>query len=94
MKRKYPVPFESWKIGMQFWMSGNQYRVTDVGSRTVNAICLEPHMIVVCTKSGHTRKELNDDQSWLNGPPYAVVEHVMDEHVLQVCYLEKPDNNE
>jgi hypothetical protein len=87
--REYPVPFETWKIGMEFFMSGNRYRVTDVGSRTVVAICIEPGLIVVATKSGHTREELSDMKNWLDGPPYAVVEHVMDEHDLPVCYLEK-----
>lgn len=87
MKRKYPVPFESWKIGMQFWMSGKQYRVTDVGSRTLAAIPLE-----TLTTNGTITFE--EHPSWWNGPPYAVVEQVIDEHDLQACYLEKPDDNE
>ncbi len=74
----YPVPFEDWKIGMEFWCgsgSGFPWRVTDVGRRVITAIHLNrPH-----------------DESWYNGPPYAVAEVVFDENDLQVCYLEKPE---
>jgi hypothetical protein len=74
----YPVPFENWKIGMEFWVgSGAEFphRVTDVGVRTITAIYLDkPH-----------------DTTWYNGPPYAVAEMSFDENDLQVCYLEKPD---
>jgi hypothetical protein len=91
--REYPAPFESWKIGAEFWMSGSRYRVTDVGSRTIAAICIDlPIEVVVAGAAGPTRTEMRDDPSWFNGPPYAVVEHVMDEDDLQVCYLEKPED--
>jgi len=43
-----------------------QWRITDIGSRTVTAICINED------------KQVIDDPSWLNGPPYAVVEHSFD----------------
>ena len=93
MRRNHPVPFELWKIGMKFWMSGKQYRVTDVGSRTLAAICIDMPMEIMVARHGELEgtPEMTDDTSWFNGPPYAVVEHVMDENDLQVCYLEKPE---
>lgn len=74
--RDYPVPFETWKIGMEFWTGSTHWRVTDVGSRTISAV----------------RLDRNRDPSWYNGPPYAVLEHVIDENDLQVCTLEKPED--
>lgn len=95
MSRDYPVPFEDWKIGMEFWMSGKHYRVTDVGSRTLVAICIDlPREILVGGRDGPPRMEMTNDPSWFDGPPYAVVEHVIDEHDLQVCTLEKPSDDE
>ena len=31
-------------------------------------------------------KRIDDDASWLNGPPYAVAELVFDEYDLPVCF--------
>lgn len=72
--RNYPVPFEVWEIGMEFWLSDLQWMVTDVGKRTITAICV----------SGV------EDPSWLAGPPYAVQEHVIDENDLSACSREIP----
>ncbi len=55
-------------------MSYQRYRCTDVGTRVVVAICLDDFQ--------------NDDPSWGNGPPYAVPEHVIDEHDLLTCSAE------
>ena len=59
------------KIGMEFEMSGQRWLCTDVGIRTVAAICLDDIP--------------KDDPSWLNGPPYAVAELVIDENDLTAC---------
>lgn len=32
---------EDFKIGLEFWMSGNKWRVTDIGTRTIIAIKLD-----------------------------------------------------
>lgn len=56
------------KIGSHFTNSGGEWIVTDIGSRTLAAIKLEPKM--------------EDDPSWLAGPPYAVAEFVFDEDDL------------
>lgn len=60
------------KIGLEFWMSGKQYRCTDVGSRVATAIHLNPDL----------------DSSWFKGPTYAVVEIVIDEDDMMACEIE------
>jgi hypothetical protein len=80
-------------IGLEFWCDGRRWRCTDVGSRVVVAISLEPHEIVHVTfdpkdrTKKSTTRELTNDPSWLNGPPYAVVEHVFDESDIEGCSL-------
>ena len=57
------------------------------------AISLEPHEVVEIERvAGHPgevreRRFMTDDPSWLNGPPFAVVEHVFDEYSLEACSL-------
>ena len=62
------------KIGETFWCGGAPWRCTDIGSRAITAIKLEH----------------DDDPSWYNGPPYAVVESVFDEYDIEGCTTE-PD---
>jgi hypothetical protein len=49
------------KIGREFLTETGRWCCTDVGKRTITAIKLDH----------------DDDPSWYNGPPYAVVEHVL-----------------
>lgn len=55
------------KIGSEFLTETGRWRCTDVGKRTITAIKLDH----------------DDDPSWYNGPPYAVVEHVFDEYDIE-----------
>lgn len=57
------------RIGCEFLISGDRWRCTDVGTRTVIAIKLEHE----------------DDLSWYNGPPYAVAEAALDEYDIEAC---------
>jgi hypothetical protein len=54
------------RIGLEFLTASGRWRCTDVGNRTIAAIKLDP----------------DHDPTWYNGPPYAVVEHVLDEDDL------------
>lgn len=56
-------------IGMVFKTNGGTWRCTDIGTRTVIAIKISDY----------------HDESWLNGPPYAVCETVFDENDLEAC---------
>ena len=65
--------FKDFALGTEFVTgSGKRWRVTDLGSRTVIAVCLDDHP---------------DDPSWYTGPPYAVVEHVFDANAWLDCHL-------
>lgn len=81
------------RIGQEFYCAGKRWRCTDVGSRVVVAICLEPHEVVsiVDMDTGPSaRREdrhVTDEPSWFDGPPFAVIEEVFDEHSIRACSL-------
>jgi hypothetical protein len=56
-------------IGCEFATAAGRWRCTDVGTRTIVAI----------------RLDLDDDPSWYDGPPYAVLEAVFDEDDIEGC---------
>ena len=64
------MKLNEFEIGKSFIMSGKLWRCTDIGTRAVIAIKLDHE----------------DDPSWYNGPPYAVMEYVIDEYDLDICY--------
>ena len=77
---------------MEFWCGGHRWRCTDVGTRVVVGVCLEPHEVVTVTgkvgESGTTTtRTIAADGSWIAGPPYAVPEEVFDEYSLDACSL-------
>ena len=80
-------------IGQEFWCGGKRWRCTDIGTRVIVAICLEPHEIVTSLpgeRPGDPRREvrsITDDPKWFNGPPYAAVESVFDEYDMQSCSI-------
>ena len=57
------------QIGCEFLTSAGRWRCTDIGKRTIAAI----------------RLNHDDDPSWYNGPPYAVMETVFDEYDFEGC---------
>ena len=84
---------DEFQIGVEFSCGGKRWRCTDVGSRVIVAICLEPHEVVEAERSTERgenlreRRYVSDDPSWLAGPPYAVAEYVFDEPSLEACSL-------
>jgi len=85
-------------IGLEFWSGGKKWRCTDVGTRVVVAISLEPHEVVEITSVGgnedraEERRYLTNDPSWHVGPPYPVLEHLFDEDDQETCSF-KPMND-
>jgi hypothetical protein len=77
-------------IGMEFFTAAGKWRCTDIGSRVVVAISLEPREIVRVhydeNKEHHEERFSSSDPHDLSGPPYGVVEHVFDEYDLEACY--------
>ena len=81
-------------IGETFWTHGGAFRCTDIGTRVVVAVKLGAREIARAEKvDGEMRitKRMDDDPSWLNGPPYAVAELVFDEYDLPGCYRSEAD---
>lgn len=66
MNASHLNPKLAWlSINSHFQISDREFRVTDIGTRTIIAVRI-------------TEKE-KADPSWLNGPPYAIAEVVFDE---------------
>jgi len=86
-------------VGLEFWCGEKRWRCTDVGTRVIVAICLEPREMVRVevdpadkSRSKETRF-ISDDPSDLNGPPYGVAEYVFDEYDVEACTLEPEAND-
>jgi hypothetical protein len=76
-------------IGETFWTHSGAFRSTDIGTRVVVAVKLGPRAVSRAESvDGEVRitKRIDDDPSWLNGPPYAVEEVVFDENELLGCF--------
>jgi hypothetical protein len=87
-------------IGQQFWCAGRRWRCTDIGTRVIVAISLEPREMVEMSrdpedKTKYTKRQfLSDDPRDLNGPPYGVVESVFDEYSMEACSRSKEEEDE
>ncbi len=76
-------------IGETFWTHAGAFRCTDIGTRVMVAVKLGPREIARAESvDGELRitKRIDDDPSWLNGPPYAVDELVFDENEMLGCF--------
>ena len=82
-------------IGVEFWCGDHRWRCTDVGSRTIAAISLEPQELVEISNAGGDapfgRLYISSDPSWLLGPPYKAAEVLFDEYDIEGCSLTKID---
>jgi hypothetical protein len=77
------------QIGVEFWSGGKRWRCTDVGTRVIVTISLEPHEVIANdSHSGlEERRYETNDSSWHNGPPFPIVEHVFDEDGIEDCSM-------
>jgi hypothetical protein len=88
---------DDFKIGVEFWCGDKRWRCTDVGSRVVVAISLEPHEVVRSERDPNDPTKriethyTTDDPWWLIGPPYKVAECVFDEYSIAGCSLEREE---
>lgn len=87
---------DEFRIGLEFWMSGSQWRCTDVGTRVIVAIRIDS-VDVTTLKDGVTttrrlsRVEAEADGSFI-GPPYKVAELVIDEYDMEACSLTRDED--
>jgi hypothetical protein len=84
------VQHADFHIGLEFFTRAGKWRCTDVGTRVIVAISLEPRETVRVhhDESGERREErvMSSDPRDLLGPPYSVAEYVFDEDDLDGCY--------
>jgi hypothetical protein len=92
-----PLGVGDFSIGCEFYCGTRRWLCTDVGSRVIVAISLDPHEVTHFTPGApgarghgesHETRVLANDPSWLSGPPYAVAERVFDEDDLLDCSRE------
>ena len=88
-RRTATMELSDFAIGETFWTHAGAFRCTDIGTRVVVAVKLGPREVSRAESvDGELRitKRIDDDPSWLNGPPYAIEELVFDENELVGCF--------
>jgi len=88
------------RIGETFWCSGRAWRCTDIGTRTILAICIDSVEVQRCSSDPSEVPTLRTlrgkdaaTEGWFEGPPYIVAESVFDEYYIQGCSL-RPDEED
>lgn len=85
------MQLSDFKIGDEFRTEVGWWRVTDIGTRTLIAICIErvekttKHEDGTLTHATLTRDQA-DAEGWFEGPPYAVAEEVFDEYDMDAIW--------
>ncbi len=74
------MTFADAKIDHEFRCGNTRWRMTDVGTRVVVAIKIDP-VEIATSGDGRITTEIAsfreaDRRGWFNGPPYGVAEHV------------------
>ena len=78
-------------IGLEFFCGGKRWRCTDVGTRVITAISLEPRTIMSSSPGKAPTSYISNDPADLNGPPYFVAESIFDEYDIDGCSLDPDD---
>jgi hypothetical protein len=89
------MELDQFTINEEFLCGGRRWRCTDIGTRVVAAILMDPkaEMTFMRQERGEEPRPytLTGAQAaadgWFNGPPYAVVEHAFDEYDQEGCEL-------
>jgi hypothetical protein len=82
---------DEFTIGKTFWCGDREWLCTDLGSRTVIAICLDDIKVVKSSagpeaaETAHLSRADAEAHGWFVGPPYALPETVFDEDDLPAC---------
>jgi hypothetical protein len=87
------MELDQFAIGEEFLCGGRRWRCTDVGTRVVAAILVDPEAEMTFMRKERGREPqpytLTGAQAaaegWFDGPPYAVVERVFDEYDQEGC---------
>lgn len=80
---------EDFSKGLEFHTAAGKWRCTDIGTRVIVAIRIGQVTACKHDHQNQTNTEIvTDDESWFDGPQYAVTEHVFDEFDLGGCSLD------
>jgi len=83
------------QIGTEFFTGAGRWRCTDVGTRVITAISLEPRQMVRVQGGAHgdqtEERFVSNDPLDLAGPPYMVAEHIFGEYDLDGCDATKDE---
>jgi hypothetical protein len=75
---------------MEFFTGAGKWRCTDIGTRVIVVISLEPRETVRVhydeNRERHEERFMSNDPRDLLGPPYRVAEYVFDEYDFDGCY--------
>ena len=86
------MKYSEFVIGGTFWCSDQQWQCTDIGTRTIIAMRIDP--VEVGSNVPELRRTLTraeaEKEGWFKGPPYAGAEVVFDEDYMLACSRE-PD---
>ena len=100
MAARTKVKHNEFAIGKSFWCGGREHRCTDIGTRTIAAICLEDTEITehpLGSSEPPTIRSLSRSEAerigWFNGPPYGVAERVFDEYDIGGAALRGPSGS-
>ncbi len=80
-------------IGTEFYTGSGKWRCTDIGTRVIVCMKIDPIEIIHAKIDGVEEHitlsyaEANAD-GWFNGPPYAVGEEAFDEYDMDGCTLD------
>lgn len=90
------MKFSDFKLGKSFWTATGEWRVTDIGTRTVVAIPLVTKGVYHDSDTGkeetHILSEAKDPDLW-SGPPYAIAEEAFSEDDYEGCVATKKEYN-
>jgi hypothetical protein len=76
---------DEFRVGETFRCGGKCWRCTDIGERTIAAICLDGVQVTDGRKDRTLSQAEAEAEGWFNGPPYAVAEEVFDEDDMPGC---------
>jgi hypothetical protein len=76
-------------IGCEFTTDTGRWRCTDIGTRVIVAIKVDPVEVVRLEDGQKTTRQMSqaeaEREGWFNGPPHGLAEWVFDEDDMEEC---------
>lgn len=94
----FHMKHNAFSIGLKFWSGDKRWQCTDVGTRVITAICLEPREMVRSEVDSNDKTKriqtafVSNDPRDLDGPPFGVAECVFDEYDIEACSMRREES--